>query len=244
MSEKLQVGVKLQVKNEVERKDYQTTVTARGEQTFTIEEPLNEGRALNMPPQSSWQFCLLGSDAVYFFTARVAGMKQEDGGVSYRIEWPDRVQRQQRRRHVRVRCHHTILYWLWEEVEQSPEGTPHQAEKNPDLWEDAQWLREYLARLNEEVPPRNAFTLDLSGGGMRLVSLDKLDRGQRLLLKLVLDEGSDFQLLLIEAMVVRVMPLEIGGWKRYRIGVEFVNLDEKVQERLIAYIFRLMRRKV
>ena len=85
--------------------------------------------------------------------------------------------------------------------------------------------------------------MDLSGGGLRMVSLEPVERQERLLLKICLDERCR-QYFLLEGRIVRVAPLSIGKWQRYRVGVAFTNISQGLQERIIRHIFRVMRRRV
>ena len=244
MIEQLRENTQLQILNEFEQEYYLATIKEAGKDSFTILEPISGGKTLDMPQYSSWQFCLPGEDAVYFFTARIVGVSKEGGETAYVVKKPDSAHRQQRRGHVRVPCHHNLIYWNWDKTAVKGLPSPAIATRSSDLWEDPIWMKDYLRNLEKRVAGKNSFTLDMSGGGLRMVTLEPLERQEHLFIKLTLDEQRSRQVLLLEAKVVRVVPLNIGGWKRYRIGVSFVNLDLKVQERIISYLFKLMRKKL
>lgn len=244
MNEHIKVEARLQILNQIEQEQYTTSIKAVGTDSFTIYEPRSGGKGLEMPQYSSWQFCLLGEDAVYFFTARVIGANRDGAEVYYIIKSPESVQRQQRRGHVRVPCHQNVLFWSWEEAASEGAASLVNVSRSSGIWEDPLWVRDYIRDLESKVPAKTAFTLDISGGGLRMVALDPLERHDRLLLKIDLDDKRKPQVVLMEAKVVRVVPLNIGGWKRFRVGVSFINLNEKVQEQLIAYLFRIMRKKL
>lgn len=244
MISQLKEGAKLQILQESEQEYYMTVIKSIEKDVFTVHLPTSGGRKLDMPQYSTWQFCLLGDDAVYFFTSRIVGLSKDGAETCYTIKTPDSVHRQQRRGHVRVPCHHDLVYWLWDEAKHPVLTPPEQAIHSLDLWEDPQWLTDYLNKLDEVASGRNAFTLDISGGGLRMVTLEPLNRHDRIIIKLVIDEKWSKRILLLEARVVRVVPLNLGGWKRYRVGVSFVDLDESVRERIISYLFTIMRKKV
>ncbi len=244
MIDQLQVDAPLQILHEADQEYYMTRVKEVNRDTFIVYEPEAGGKILNMPQFSSWQFCLLRDDAVYFFTSRIVGINHAGSEKYYQIKKPDSVLRQQRRSHVRVPCHHNIVYWPWEDVLVAGLPSPVVATRTSELWEDPVWMRDYLKSLEEKVSGSNAFTLDMSGGGLRMVSLEQLEHHDRILLKLALDQKIPAQAMLLEARVVRVVPLNIGGWQRYRIGINFVGLSEKVQEKIISYLFKVMRKKI
>ncbi len=244
MNDQLQIDAQLQVLHEAEQEYYTTKVKELGSDTFTVEQPESGGKILNLPQFSSWQFCLLRDDAVYFFESRIIDVKTEGDHIHYVIKKPVSVHRQQRRGHVRVPCHHNLIYWYWEDAVIDGLPAPEVVTRSMELWEDRVWLRNYLERLDQANSGNNAFTLDMSGGGLRMVTLEPPDRHDRLLIRLVLDEQKNKDIMLLEAKVVRVVPLNIGGWKRYRVGISFINLTEKVRERIISYLFMLMRKKI
>ncbi len=244
MDQHLKKDARLQILNEAEQEYYMTVVADVQGDSFTVPEPLSGGKGLDMPQYSSWQFCLIGEDAVYFFTSRVTGISRDGGDTRYVIRKPDTVHRQQRRGYVRVPCHLNLLYWPWEDAIIPGLASPVLATRSADLWEDPLWIKDYVKELESRSSAKSAFTLDMSGGGLRMVTLDSLERNQRILLKIELDEGRKSNVMLLEAKVVRVVPLNIGGWKRYRVGLTFTELEEHVQESLIGYLFRLMRKKI
>lgn len=244
MIAQLKPEAKLQILKEDEQEYYMTMVKSVDRDCFTVNEPLSGGKGLEMAQFSTWQFCLLGDDAVYFFTSRVVSVLRDGAETRYVIKIPDTVHRQQRRGHVRVPCHHDLLYWLWADAEANGLPSPSKATRSSDLWEDPLWVNDYLSGLSSRVPGKSAFTLDMSGGGLRMVTLEPLERQERLLLKIALDEPKSNRVLLLESKVIRVVPLRIGGWNRYRVGVSFVNLNENIQEKIISYLFKVMRKKL
>ncbi len=243
MTGRMKTGDRLQVLNEVEQEYYMTRVQDMGEDFFTIAPPVSGGKKLDMPEYSSWQFCLIRNDAVYFFSSRVTGVSSDLTKKRYMIIVPETLHRQQRRSYVRVSCHCNILYWRWEDAQIDGLTGPAQVTGNPDLWDDPLWLEDYLKELEGNVAGKNSFTLDMSGGGLRMVTLEPLEKSKRILLKLELDNKSEKRFLLLEARVVRIMALNIGGWKRYRVGISFAALRADVREKIISYLFKEMRKK-
>lgn len=89
-----------------------------------------------------------------------------------------------------------------------------------------------------EVNYVKAYTADISGGGMRLLTDEKLEPGQQLKCRIPLGE-KDF--LELKGLVVRVVPCVEGNYK-FEVGVKFVDILEVEQDRLIRFIFQQQRR--
>ncbi len=244
MNKRLEIDDRLQVLQESEQEYYLTRVKDINSDSLEIYAPLSGGKTLDMPEHSSWQVCLVKDDAVYFFRTKVLEKTGGQDLVRYIIKRPESVKRHQRRGYVRVPFHRNILFWNWHEVKTNREINPEKVVRNSDLWKDPRWVSDYIAGIEEKSPGKAAFTLDMSGGGLRMVSLEQPEKQDRLFLKINLDEKNKQQVLFLEGRVVRVVPLNIGGWKRYRAGVSFINVDEKVRENLIGFLFKVMRNKM
>ncbi|MBM7581401.1 c-di-GMP-binding flagellar brake protein YcgR [Caldicoprobacter guelmensis] len=89
-----------------------------------------------------------------------------------------------------------------------------------------------------EVNYLKAYTADISGGGMRLLTDEKLEPGQQLKCRIPLGE-KDF--LELKGLVVRVVPCVERNYK-FEVGVKFVDILEVEQDRLIGFIFQQQRR--
>lgn len=78
--------------------------------------------------------------------------------------------------------------------------------------------------------------LDLSGGGMKIKTEEKLSKEEIIKIKL---KSTEFNKeILINGMIVRVNRREEG---KYIYGVRYCNIENKVREKIIQAIFYLMR---
>lgn len=85
-----------------------------------------------------------------------------------------------------------------------------------------------------------AKTVDLSGGGLQAACMKPILAGETLLITLKLDDGNPHELRLTGkvAWVVK------DEWTRAsRFGIQFDGIRETDQERIISYIFNLMRQR-
>ena len=148
--------------------------------TFTICSPVCAEGKLDMPMGSIWPFCLIGIDGLYFFTAQVLRVLS-DQKAGYLIGCPQTFYRCQRRKDVRVSCILDVTYRVVGEGAESLErGSPNQ--------------KQYAGRYS-------AIVVDLSGGGLRMVTKEQVPRQARLVL--------------ISSWKVKRRQ---SGWKGWRLG--------------------------
>jgi len=242
MNKSLTVGDRLQVLNERDQEYYTCHIRETGKEIITICEPVSGGKELPMPHNSSWQFCLVKDDAVYLFNSLVIGVNRNSVEKHYLVKKPYTVERHQRRGHIRVPCHFELRYWCLDDPAIKNSTQYFSSCRTPGFWEDPLWIEERTRELESIMPGRAAFTLDLSGGGLRMVVSERLKRNDHLLIKIKLN-GEENHVFLLEGKVVRVVTISIGRWKRYRAGVSFININENVRERIINYLFESMRNK-
>ncbi|MCM8901197.1 PilZ domain-containing protein [Caldicoprobacter algeriensis] len=99
-----------------------------------------------------------------------------------------------------------------------------------------------LFRLIEQGPEQpdymKAYTADISGGGMRLLTDKKLEPGQQVECRIPIGERGFLEL---KGLVVRVVPCVEGNYK-FEVGVKFVDILEAERDRLIQFIFQQQRR--
>lgn len=95
---------------------------------------------------------------------------------------------------------------------------------------------EMYARLYEV-----GMTLDLSGGGARFVSKDKMNKGEKLIIKLVFVMDEEERVIEPLARVINSIPAK-GKAGLYENRIEFVHIKDSDRETLIKYIFREERR--
>lgn len=91
---------------------------------------------------------------------------------------------------------------------------------------------------NTSLKPLKAIMVDLSGGGIRIKINEDIKLGNKLITYIPLGQEQ----LILKGEVVR---LEKGeDTKKYICGVNFTELDERSREKLIRFIFQLMREQM
>ncbi|MGE5620308.1 MAG: flagellar brake protein [Sphingomonadaceae bacterium] len=95
-------------------------------------------------------------------------------------------------------------------------------------------------------PPdkRSTLVVNISAGGLGMVCRRPLPIGSSVRLKVRLPDG--FGRLVADAEAVRCTEMDLGGVKKWKIGVSFVELPEDQQDRVIRFVLhqqQLLRRR-
>jgi len=99
---------------------------------------------------------------------------------------------------------------------------------------------DYLISLSapeqEEVVSMNFEPLTISASGMALIAKEPFDKGDILEVRIVL-QVYPAKILLLYGDVVRIEPT-LGRPESYTVGVNFVNMDEKIQKEIQEFDFK------
>lgn len=94
---------------------------------------------------------------------------------------------------------------------------------------------------NQKPSFNESFTVDLSAGGMKLALKEQYQRGTVLLLRFQLEIWGRVEDFEVRGKVVRVEVREQDKKSRvYQAGIEFLDLPNKSQDKIMAYIFAKM----
>lgn len=91
--------------------------------------------------------------------------------------------------------------------------------------------------LSEEI--HKGVTINLSGGGMFIASTKKLDYGTEVLVNFKLTNGIECNK--IRGMVRREESIKVMGGEKLGYGIEFLEIDSRIREHIISYLFELQR---
>ncbi len=124
---------------------------------------------------------------------------------------------------------------LFEQIEPTSKDEARLYELLFDMNQKVNLLVEHLAEKEGFRIPA-AKQINISGGGMSFVTKEFFQEGERLLIKLFLPTYP--RLLKLKCEVVRVMKKDD---ENYRIGLKYVDIDERTRDSLIKYIFARQR---
>lgn len=98
-------------------------------------------------------------------------------------------------------------------------------------------------KLEEEESCYRGVSIDLSGGGVFLVTQKQLEIGQKLTVNFKLTNGLDCSNIKSIVKRERVIEGQNGGAVKRNYGVEFVEINQKLREEIISYLFEMQRER-
>lgn len=191
---------------------YKSDIQNVTENYIAISVPLKNGRYIPLRKDEKITALYYLNGDIYRFTSTVIGRAHEVIPVIY-IQIPSDAIKVQRRNHVRVPLIADVTCVLI----------------NKD--------KKLTNLSNKQVDIFNAFTLDLSGGGIKIVTGKKVEIGDKLLINIKLND-ENFSL---QGEIIRV---EKNKEKQYVCGVSFIDVENKTTEKIIRVVFQLMRDQV
>ncbi len=114
---------------------------------------------------------------------------------------------------------------------------------NPEMYSLLLEINQRLKALMSQTVAERCFEIpearieDISGGGLKILCNKDFAEGDRLVIRLFLpDQTQDLEVM---GEVVWTCENIDGG---YKVGIQFVDIDERVRERIVRYIFAWQRR--
>lgn len=177
-----------------------------------ISVPISEGRYISFYKGDKIEILYYTKRDILKFTTNVLGGADERIPVLV-IEKPERVTRIQRRNFVRISYIMDLRYGILRNIKDN------ESDKSLE---------------DKEVEFFDCFSLDISAGGIRIVTKEKLKLGDTLIIMLTLNEDT----LPVQGKVVRI---EEDENHRIICGINFIDIDARTTEKIIMCIFKLMR---
>ena len=222
---------------------YKSIVQEVNEDNLAIGIPMKNREHAAFSEGESLVFRLNTHDAVYYFKSKVIRTKKSGQVLLYLISPPEEVQRLQRRQFFRFFCKIDVHYWLLPEA--GDLAADNTEKEQLRAGENLQQL--FLAKAEMLGEPEKAETVNISGGGVLLVTDRVLSPGDKLLLKLFLAGGRENKArrknkeIMLKGAVSRAVAFKIGKLNRCRCGVKFLEINEKTRDEIISFIFAGLR---
>ena len=211
---RLQIQQKIDVMLLPEGEWFQSMVQEMDEGTVSITIPIRNGQYLLLQPWEEVRVEFAVKDAIYRFESQVLGRSKSNNVPLIVLKRPAQYSRQQRRSFVRLPVVLPVEYQISSQKEESG-----------------------LVEVSETLTGK---TVDISGGGLQMYVSNQASRGDTIQVSIQLDDGNQ-QALALSGLVSWVKKDEHSG--AVRLGVDFAEISESDQERIIAFIFSMMRRR-
>ncbi|MTI69466.1 MAG: hypothetical protein FH751_04315 [Firmicutes bacterium] len=141
----------------------------------------------------------------------------------YKIKKPTEVKRIQRRNYVRIEHNQEIFY----------------SQNDEYINLDYNDLNNYMLNDKNKNEFIRAYSVDISGGGMKVSTVDKLNRDKNIVVGF---KNSNIQIA-IKGEICRTKKLIRNEKVIYHTGIKFINIPERIREKVIQFIFVKMREK-
>lgn len=130
----------------------------------------------------------------------------------------------------------TVFDWelLFDEIEPKPEENPKLYELLFDINQKLNILLNHLSEKTGFNMPE-AREVNISGGGLRFISRDRFEVGDRLVLKTFLPTYA--HVIKLKCEVVRSVPFEDS----FETAVKYTDIDDTTRDKIIKYIFARQR---
>ena len=212
-SEIITINKKIDVARIGEKNFYYSRIQDISDRYFSIQIPYNQKIPLKLVQLEKVLVKVFGKDAYYQFTTEVLGEK-EDVIPVYLLALPKEIERVQLRQHVRLPAALDVYY---QEL-----AVGGESEFNPAL------------------ERRKALTVDLSGGGVQLLTEAYLTVGTRLQLEVMVPYRERLLGITAIGRVKRCMLLNGTDKWSYQAGIAFERISEADRSKIISFIYRKM----
>lgn len=188
--------------------------------------PIVEGKIIPLPLNTRYDVCFYTGNGMYKARVVVTDRYKENGFYFLVLTLSSQLRKYQRRQYYRLECTIPVPYRLLTDEDMAA------------IREDSNVLIEIL----EEMPFKNGNTLDLSGGGVRFISGEQLERETHILINLSMIKQIDEKDIAVLGRVIASTRKDKKG-ERFEHRIEYANIDGQTREKIIKYIFEQERKK-
>jgi c-di-GMP-binding flagellar brake protein YcgR len=89
--------------------------------------------------------------------------------------------------------------------------------------------------------PKIATRENISGGGIKLITEEKLSEGDLLKLKIELSDSFGKTVVETTGEIIWIQEKEVGKIKKYEVGIAYRDISENERKKIISYVFRKQR---
>lgn len=188
------------------------------EDTLEITMPVEQGKLILLPIGKEYDIRFYAGAVLYQCFAKVIDRYKSNGTYLLLMELTSNLRKHQRREFYRFSCVLEMLSRNVEEEEMMDENEKENIVLQPGL------------------PLKRSVIVDISGGGLRFISTQRYEVGSLLVCIYNLLVGGERKQLEVIGKVLSVREMD-NRRGHYEHRVQYHNLDSKVREQIIKYIF-------
>lgn len=195
------------------------------EQHFQVSMPVEGYKVLLLPVGGRYEATIYSGQNIYVCQVRITDRHKVGNQHVMDIVLTSSPKKFQRRAYFRLEYTRDFEFQLPEEEAEKEEAVSGEENKN---------LEETHTLYDRGI------LLDLSGGGCRFVSREKIEPGERLILRIPL-ELEETKVLTVTGKTLSSKRVENHG-KSYEQRVEFIDIENVQREEIIKFIFQRERK--
>jgi len=208
------------------------------EDTVFIAFPIKNGMLVVLNKWANYRLYFYTGKGLYQCDGYMLKMYRDQNITMISMKLVSQLEKVQRRKYFRLECVHEISYrCITEEETELEEKLIYDQSLTPQEQDE---IRNRLAKINN-IWTYGCIT-DLSGGGCRFNSNEKLNPGGNIIIRLSFKLKNNIKKLEIKSYVIASEKMyKRSGFYEHR--VEFQNISPKDREDLIKYIFEQERKR-
>ncbi len=210
----LHVQQKIEIMQLPDGERFKSLIQELDGETISVTVPYRQGKYLLLHTGEIVSVEFAVSDAFYGFQAKVLGRRKSNHVPLVLLSRPAFFTRKQRRSFVRFPITLPVRFYFYSQSD--------------------------VTLMPESGEEKTGKAIDISGGGLQIYTNTAVQVGEQVLLRLKLNDGNPQELILSG----NVSWVTEDEWQRsFRFGVCFQGISEAAQERIISYVFSMMRQR-
>lgn len=194
-----------------------------------IAVPIEEGRMVLLPFGVRYEFVFYTKNGLYRCVAQIRERFKSNNLYLFLVEPKTQLEKFQRREYYRFECAMIMSYQVIKESEAKIE--------------DMNKLKAYHSRIRPDDLPKTAVAVDISGGGIRFITVEPTEEDTFLFISIQLKNESIDWTLETVGRVLSCRAVETSRKeKKYEYRVQFLLKDQRKREMIIKYIFEQERK--
>ena len=187
--------------------------------------PIENGHIVAISPNTRLDACFYTAKGLYHGRVVVVDRMREQNIYVMVIEFQYELKKFQRRQYYRLNCTMDLLHRLMEEKEQ-------EAFVSNGIVPEVENIQGFC----------NGVALDFSGGGVRFISQERYNKEDLLVVRLKISYDDQYKIYSVIGRVISSVPSK-NGKGNIENRIEFVDLNSKIREEIIRYIFQEERKQ-
>lgn len=187
------------------------------DERLEVTMPMEQGKLVLLSVDTEYEMIFYGESGLYECTARIADRYKSNNVYILVMELVTSLKKYQRREFYRHTCAMDIETRLLTQEEQETMEDLREPEDTPEVFDQS-------------------ILVDISGGGLRFVTLHKYDKNGIVLCRFHLTAGGQEKEYRILGFVLDVKKVEKrAGYYEHRL--QYISIPRQVREEIIRYIF-------